>query len=190
MSGEMPRFVWVDGALAAGRRAADHRVRPRVPAGRRDLRDAPRARRPAHGGRGARRPAAALRGRASTSTSRTTSTRGSPTGSPTLLAAEGLDGPDADASIRITVTRGAWASRGLLPPRGERLTATIAIQAWPVVPPPAAHLERRPPPRRVGGPPRPRQPDRDPQDDEPGGLRVRAARGAPGGRRRRPVPDA
>ena len=58
-----------------------------------------------------------------------------------LLAAEDLDGPDADASIRITVTRGAWASRGLLPPRGERLTATIAIQAWPVVPAPAAHLE-------------------------------------------------
>ena len=58
-----------------------------------------------------------------------------------LLAAERLDGPDADASIRITVTRGAWASRGLLPPRGERLTATIAIQAWPVVPAPAAHLE-------------------------------------------------
>jgi len=59
----------------------------------------------------------------------------------TLLGAEDLDGPDADASIRITVTRGAWASRGLLPPRGERLTATIAIQAWPVVPAPAAHLE-------------------------------------------------
>ncbi len=58
-----------------------------------------------------------------------------------LLAAEGLDGPDADASIRITVTRGAWASRGLLPPRGERLVATIAIQAWPVTPAPSAHLE-------------------------------------------------
>ena len=49
-----------------------------------------------------------------------------------LLAAEGLGGPDGDASIRITVSRGAWASRGLLPPRGERLTATIVIQAWPV----------------------------------------------------------
>jgi branched-chain amino acid aminotransferase len=58
-----------------------------------------------------------------------------------LLAAEGLDGPDGDASIRITVTRGAWSSRGLLPPKGERLTATIAIQAWPVTPAPTAHLE-------------------------------------------------
>jgi branched-chain amino acid aminotransferase len=58
-----------------------------------------------------------------------------------LLAAEGLDGPDGDASIRITVTRGAWSSRGLLPPKGERLTATIAIQAWQVTPAPAAHLE-------------------------------------------------
>ena len=50
-----------------------------------------------------------------------------------LLAAEGLDGPTADASIRITVTRGAWASRGLLPPRDVHLEPTIAIQAWPVV---------------------------------------------------------
>ena len=59
-----------------------------------------------------------------------------------LLAAEGLGGPDGDASLRITVSRGSWASRGLLPPRNERLRATIVIQAWPVVPPPADHLER------------------------------------------------
>lgn len=58
-----------------------------------------------------------------------------------LLAVEGLGGPDGDASIRITVSRGAWASRGLLPPRGERLTATIVIQAWPVTPAPTGHLE-------------------------------------------------
>ncbi len=59
-----------------------------------------------------------------------------------LLEAEGLDGADGDASIRITASRGAWASRGLLPPRDVHLAATIAIQAWPVVPPPADHLER------------------------------------------------
>jgi branched-chain amino acid aminotransferase len=59
----------------------------------------------------------------------------------TLLAAEGLGGPDDDASIRITVTRGAWASRGLLPPVGEQLTPTVVIQAWPVPPPPSGHLE-------------------------------------------------
>jgi branched-chain amino acid aminotransferase len=59
-----------------------------------------------------------------------------------LLAAEGLAGPAADASLRITVSRGSWASRGLLPPRDEHLEPTIAIQAWPVVPPPADHLER------------------------------------------------
>ena len=59
-----------------------------------------------------------------------------------LLAAEGLDAPDADASVRITVSRGAWSSRGLLPPRPVRLTATIVIQAWPVTPAPADHLER------------------------------------------------
>ena len=63
------------------------------------------------------------------------------TGIAALLAAEGLDGADGDASIRITVTRGAWSSRGLLPPKGERLVATIAIQAWPVMPAPVAHLD-------------------------------------------------
>ena len=59
-----------------------------------------------------------------------------------LLAAEGLAGPDGDASLRITVSRGSWASRGLLPPRDQALVATVVIQAWPVVPPPADHLER------------------------------------------------
>ena len=57
-----------------------------------------------------------------------------------LLAAEGLDGPDGDASVRITVSRGAIASRGLLPL--ERSSPTIVIQAWPVVPAPPDHLER------------------------------------------------
>jgi branched-chain amino acid aminotransferase len=59
-----------------------------------------------------------------------------------LLTAEGMDGPDGDASIRITVSRGVWAGRGMLPREDEQLEATIAIQAWPVVPAPADHLER------------------------------------------------
>lgn len=59
-----------------------------------------------------------------------------------LLAAEGLDGPDADASIRVTVSRGPWASRGLLPPASERLDPTLVIQAWTVAAPPAGHLDR------------------------------------------------
>lgn len=58
-----------------------------------------------------------------------------------LLAADGLDGPTGDASIRITVSRGAFRGRGLLPP-DEVVAATVAIQAWPVVPTPAGHLER------------------------------------------------
>jgi branched-chain amino acid aminotransferase len=58
-----------------------------------------------------------------------------------LLHEEGLDGPTADASIRITVSRGAFRGRGLLP-TDEPVEPTIAIQAWPVVPPPAGHLER------------------------------------------------
>jgi branched-chain amino acid aminotransferase len=63
------------------------------------------------------------------------------TGIADLLAADGLDEADGDASVRITVSRGAFQARGLLPP-DEVVAATIAIQAWPVVPAPAAHLER------------------------------------------------
>jgi branched-subunit amino acid aminotransferase/4-amino-4-deoxychorismate lyase len=63
------------------------------------------------------------------------------TGIADLLAADGLDGPAGDASVRITVSRGPFRGRGLLPP-DEVVQATVAIQAWPVVAPPAAHLER------------------------------------------------
>jgi branched-chain amino acid aminotransferase len=57
-----------------------------------------------------------------------------------LLDAEGLGGPDGDASIRITASRGAIAARGLLP--AERPDPTLVIQAWPVPPTPVDHLER------------------------------------------------
>jgi len=56
-----------------------------------------------------------------------------------LLAADGLDGPAADASIRITVSRGAFLGRGLLPPH-EEAGPTVVIQAWPVPPTPPGHL--------------------------------------------------
>ena len=58
-----------------------------------------------------------------------------------LLAADDLGGPDGDASIRITVSRGAFRGRGLLPP-DETVRPTVVIQAWPVPPTPADHLER------------------------------------------------
>lgn len=58
-----------------------------------------------------------------------------------LLAADGLDGPTGDASVRITVSRGPFRGRGLLPP-AEVVAPTIAIQAWPVLAPPSDHLER------------------------------------------------
>jgi branched-subunit amino acid aminotransferase/4-amino-4-deoxychorismate lyase len=58
-----------------------------------------------------------------------------------LLRADGLDGADGDASVRITVSRGALHGRGLLP-AGETARPTIALQAWPVAPAPADHLER------------------------------------------------
>jgi branched-chain amino acid aminotransferase len=57
-----------------------------------------------------------------------------------LLAADGLDGSEGDASIRITVSRGRYRSRGVLPPH-EDVAATLVIQAWPVVAAPAGHLE-------------------------------------------------
>ena len=58
-----------------------------------------------------------------------------------LVAAEGLDGPTGDASIRVTVSRGVYFGRGLLPP-AEHPPATIVIQAWPVPAAPKDHLER------------------------------------------------
>jgi len=58
----------------------------------------------------------------------------------TLLAAEALDGPEGDASVRITVSRGTFFGRGLLPP-DEHPAPTIVVQAWPVSPVPAGHLE-------------------------------------------------
>ena len=58
----------------------------------------------------------------------------------TILAAEGLDAPDGDASVRITVSRGTVLGRGLLP--AEPAEPTIVVQAWAVAPPSAGHLER------------------------------------------------
>ena len=63
------------------------------------------------------------------------------TGIAELLAADELDGPDGDASVRITVSRGPFRRRGLLP-ADEVVSATVAIQAWPVVPASRTHLER------------------------------------------------
>ncbi len=57
-----------------------------------------------------------------------------------LLAVEGLGGADGDASIRITVSRGVFAGRGVLPP-DESPPPTVVIQAWPVTAAPAGHLE-------------------------------------------------
>lgn len=65
-----------------------------------------------------------------------------------LLAADGLDAvgdaarPPGDAAIRITLSRGPLAARGTLPTGWQAVTATVAIQAWPHVPPPVALLAR------------------------------------------------
>ena len=57
-----------------------------------------------------------------------------------LLAVESLGGPEGDASVRITVSRGPFFGRGLLPP-DEHPAPTIVVQAWPVPPTPASHLQ-------------------------------------------------
>lgn len=66
--------------------------------------------------------------------------RSVPAGIADLLEAEGLAGPDGDASVRITASRGVFLGRGLLPP-DEHPLPTIAILAWPVPATPASHLE-------------------------------------------------
>lgn len=58
-----------------------------------------------------------------------------------LLAADGLDGPNGDASVRITVSRGPYRSRGVLPPEAD-VAATLVVQAWAVGAVPAGHLEQ------------------------------------------------
>lgn len=65
-----------------------------------------------------------------------------------LLAAEGLDGhgvdgaEPGDAALRITVSRGATDSRGLLPAGLASVRPTVAVQAWSYAPP-ADDLVRR-----------------------------------------------
>ena len=65
-----------------------------------------------------------------------------------LLAAEELDGtgstgrPVGDAAIRLTLSRGPFERRGLLPAGFKTLVATVAIQAWAYVPTSPELLER------------------------------------------------
>ena len=57
-----------------------------------------------------------------------------------LLHANDLDGPEVDAAIRVTVSRGEYHGRGLI--AAGTLKPTIVIQASAVVPPSAELLER------------------------------------------------
>ena len=137
-----PGHVWVDGAHPAGRRPRTCRsstaASSSATASSRRCGCAAAARPSSP----STSPACIDRRPASTSRSRRTSTTGWPTGSRELLAADGLDGPAGDASVRITVSRGAVprARRCCRPTRTS--PPTIAIQAWPVPPAPAGHLER------------------------------------------------
>jgi branched-chain amino acid aminotransferase len=57
-----------------------------------------------------------------------------------LIEVEGLTGPDGDASVRVTVSRGSFFGRGLLPP-DEHPAPTVVVQAWPVPQTPVSHVE-------------------------------------------------
>ena len=57
-----------------------------------------------------------------------------------VCAANGLDGPGAQAAVRVTASRGPVDGRALLPPADA--SPTLVVQAWPVEPPPQSVLER------------------------------------------------
>ena len=142
---------------AARRRAPSLGLRPRLPARRRRLRDAPGARRTHRPSSPSTPPACTARPTAWRSSCRTTSRGVSPTAIAQLLAAEGLDGPDGDASVRITVSRGDQPPTRPAagePARGDHRGPGVGRRAAAGGPPragPARHRQRRP--ARPGEPP-------------------------------------
>ena len=78
--------------------------------------------------------------------------------------------------------------RGLLPP-DEHAEPTIVVQAWPVPPTPAEPPRARPPPRRSAVRRDPENPLAALKTTSRADYVYRPARGAPGRRRRCPVPD-
>ena len=169
------RHVWLDGRLRPADGAAPLGLRPRLPARRRRVRDAARPRRAGRPSCASTSPGSARSRRRPRDPAARRARRRSRRGIADLLAAEGLDGPDGDASVRITVSRAARSDAAGCCRPTDRPRPTIAIQAWPVVPPPADHLERGAAPRRVGRATRPVEPARGAQDHVAGGLRLRAS---------------
>ena len=53
-----------------------------------------------------------------------------------ILTAEGLAGPVGDASVRVTVSRGAFFGRGLLPPDERPAPTTSTLGSRPAPPAP------------------------------------------------------
>ena len=157
-SGEVGH-VWVDGRLlpADGRHLSVFDRGFQLGDG--DLRDAARPRRPPDRAGRARRPPPPLGGRARHRRSPTTSRdawrrdRRPARGRRARRAGRRRLGPDHGLARRRSAAAACCRRTRSSPP-------TIAIQAWPVVPPPGRPPRARPPPRRVGRPPRPVQPAR------------------------------
>ena len=57
-----------------------------------------------------------------------------------VCRANQLDGPDSQAAVRVTVSRGAVDGRALLPP--DDVSPTLVVQAWPADPPAPELLSR------------------------------------------------
>ena len=137
-----PRHVWVDGRIAAGRRAAPLRLRSRLPARRRRLRDAPRPRPAAptelaeHLAR-LRRSADGLAIALPADARGATRARASPSSSPPRA----WPGPTATPASGSRSARRRSSAAACCRPTSIRRRRS-SIQAWPVPPPPAGHLER------------------------------------------------
>lgn len=129
MSGVAPTFVWVDGAVQPAR-AAHLSVFDRGF----QLGDAVFETMRVRGGRVAELPehAARLRRSAAALAIEVPFDLAGvlAAGIAQLLAAQGLAGPDDDASVRVVVSRGTTTSRELLPPPDELSAPTMVIQAW------------------------------------------------------------
>ena len=134
--------VWVDGRLLPGRRPAPLGLRSRLPARRRHLRDAPRRAAPTRPSWPSTSPGCTAPPPASTSPCPTTSTSVLGAGIADLLAADGLDGPAGDASVRITVSRGAVPRSRPAAARRDRRGRRSRSRPGRSSPPPAGHLER------------------------------------------------
>ena len=138
--------VWLDGRLVAAAEPAPARVRPRLPARRRDLRDA-RAPGAASSSSSTSTSSGSTRARRPWASGCPTTTARSAAGSPTSSPPSRSPGPAPTAGPRATRRSGSRSAAGRSSAAGcsrrtMHVPPTVAIQAWPYAPPPDELLER------------------------------------------------